>query len=77
MFCKTCGSYYTKSLGVCPKCNAAEKLQEYQQSEANSFSGEPRERLLRRRWITLIIGIPGLIAFLYLMSYIMKLLMEA
>lgn len=73
-FCKACGSFYTKSLGVCPKCNAEERLLEYNaaQAEHPAPSETPKER--KRRWITLVIGIPGLIVFLYLMALITKLL---
>ncbi|MDL2235551.1 hypothetical protein LJC07_05265 [Christensenellaceae bacterium OttesenSCG-928-L17] len=79
-FCKQCGSYYTKSLGVCPRCNAGEKMEEYLQAQAlddaaREAESEPKSNMLRRRWVSLIIGVPALIAFLYLMAYIVKLLL--
>ncbi|MDL2258492.1 hypothetical protein LJC42_05000 [Eubacteriales bacterium OttesenSCG-928-K08] len=72
-FCKSCGTLYTKSLGVCPKCNAEQKMEE-QNLEATPADESPAEakRHTRRRWLAILLGIPALIVFIYLMGLFMK-----
>lgn len=70
-FCKACGTYYTKSLGVCPKCNEAEVLAQLE-SEPTPPQEPPegQRNALRRRWLGIVLGIPALIAFIYALYYI-------
>lgn len=67
-FCKTCGTFYTKSLGICPQCNADSLLT----AAADSLPAPPQEptHMRLRRWLGLCIGIIALIAIIYAMYYI-------
>lgn len=67
-FCKTCGTYYPKSLGVCPKCNADELL--LSAPEPEPLTQEEEKALRKRRWVGICIGIPAMIALIYLLYYI-------
>ncbi len=72
-FCKTCGTFYPKSLGVCPKCNADEILLERREAVApKEMKEEDAGMLGRRSWLQLLIGVPALILFLYGMFYMIS-----
>lgn len=65
-YCKKCGVLYSGLLEVCPKCNAALE---------NPPEEAPREATTqekRRQWLFLVIGIPALIAFFYLIGLTMQ-----
>lgn len=77
-FCKTCGTFYTKSLGICPQCNAETLL-----SEASALASAPvdapltleeTKRMRLRRWLGLCIGIIALIGLIYALYYIRMIL---
>ncbi len=68
-FCKTCGTYFPKSLGVCPTCNAHEVL--HTQDEPPALAPEEQKKFLLRRWLSICVLVPGLIGFIYLIYYIM------
>lgn len=78
-FCKKCGTVYPKSMGVCPSCNAKEQLALHQaQAQGVPYESPEEERAVKkRRWIALCIAVPGLIAFLYAIGYIMKSLSQS
>lgn len=70
-FCKDCGAFYTKSLGVCPTCNAEKKLEEYEALEREAQYAPKMGRESRKRLIQVAIFVPALIGLLYGMIYIM------
>jgi len=71
-FCKECGTPYTKALGVCPKCNA--KAVQEEAGKTRTLTEEEAKVERKRSWIGITIGVPGLIGFIYVMYYIMKIL---
>lgn len=72
MICKKCGTLYNAKEGPCPKCST-EPLMEQEQAQAE-MSGEEAKRLRKKAWIQLVIGIPALIGFIYLLAYLYKLI---
>lgn len=73
-FCKKCGTPYTKSLGVCPKCNAQQWLERSPEEAKTDLSEQELQAKRKRSWIGILIGVPALIGFLYGIYYIIKLL---
>lgn len=71
-FCKQCGTLYTDSLGVCPKCSTKETEE---QARAAEIASAPAERdSVKRNWIAIVIGIPALIALLYGVTWLFRLI---
>ena len=73
-FCKTCGTLYDEAKVECPKC--ATKALEPDCDELTydlSMDKAEADRLRKKSWIQLIIGVPGLIGVLYLAGYLIKL----
>ena len=66
-FCKTCGTLYTDSLGVCPKCNAAAAARAAEQATAPAPPADAAQR--KRQWIAICLGVPSLILFRYLVIW--------
>lgn len=66
-FCKTCGTLYTDSLGVCPKCNAAAAARAAEQAKEPVAPVDAAQR--KRQWIAICLGVPCLILFLYLVIW--------
>ncbi len=60
-FCKQCGTLYGRSLAVCPRCNAKNVEQQAEQSQTAASA-----KTVKRQWIAILLGVPGLILFLYL-----------
>jgi len=74
-FCKTCGTFYPKSMGICPKCNAEQILQEQPEGvRPLEMTEEELKEKRKRGWIGICIGVPGLIALLYVIGLVMKVL---
>ncbi len=74
-FCKICGTFYPKSLGVCPKCNEKQILEEQPEAvRPASLSEAEASRQRQRSWIGICIGVPALIGLLYGIYYVMQLL---
>lgn len=71
-FCKTCGTLYAASLGVCPKCNPILREHEEQIEKDTNAPADAQQR--KRQWISICIGVPALILFLYLVIGGLKLL---
>ena len=76
-FCKSCGTLYDDKTIGCPKC-AGKQLEQNGNADVTDL-GMPPEEVRRRRksnWIQLVIGIPALIGFFYLVFYLAKLLVD-
>lgn len=73
-FCKTCGTFYTKSLGICPQCNAEALLSEASAPVNAPLPPEETKRMRLRRWLGLCIGIIALIGLIYALYYIRRIL---
>lgn len=65
-YCKQCGVLYSSILEVCPKCGA----ELYKPKEGELPEATPGQK--RRQWISLIIGIPAFIAFIYMIALVFK-----
>lgn len=65
-YCKKCGVLYAGILECCPKCN--EKLS----APPELPEREPTKKEVRRQWLAIIIGIPALILFCYLVGWTMQ-----
>ncbi len=63
-FCKQCGTLYGRSLAVCPRCNAKNVEQQAEQAERSQTAASAKT--VKRQWIAILLGVPGLILFLYL-----------
>ena len=76
-FCKTCGTLYDEAKVECPKC-AAKALEPDcdELAYAGSMDRAEADRLRRKSWIQLIIGVPAFIGVLYLAGYLIKLFIE-
>ena len=73
-FCKTCGTLYDEAKVECPKCAA--KALELDCDELTydlSMDKAEADRLRKKSWIQLIIGVPAFIGVLYLAGYLIKL----
>lgn len=71
-FCKTCGTFYPKSMGICPKCNANELLEQQADAAPPPLTPEAEHALKKRRWITIIVGLPMLIGLIYGIYYVVR-----
>lgn len=71
-FCKQCGTLYTSSLGVCPNCSAKET--ERQAHEAEIASAPAAKGSVKRGWLGIVIGVPLLIALLYAVTWLFRVL---
>ena len=67
-FCQTCGTLYTDSLGVCPKCNAAAAARAAEQAKEPVAPVDAAQRRAPSR-IAICLGVPGLIRFRYLVIW--------
>ena len=66
-YCRRCHILYSGYAAACPKCGVAPVKKEQRQ-------GEPGDvRIVGRDWLWLVIGIPVLIAVIYLAVYLVKL----
>lgn len=63
-YCKKCGVLYDGSLPQCPKCNSL--LIEHEEPPAPEASKETKAK----QWIGIVIGIPALVGFLYLLIWV-------
>jgi hypothetical protein len=72
-FCKTCGTFYPKSLGVCPSATPT-SCWNSKRTQYPPARPEAEYALKKRRWIAIIVGLPMLIGFIYGIYYIVKLL---
>ena len=64
-YCKKCHILYSSFADACPKCGA---LRQKQAEPAPEEDG----RAVRRDWLWLVLGIPALIAVMYLIVYLVK-----
>ena len=71
-FCKQCGTLYGRSLEVCPRCNAKNVEQQAEQAEQSQSAASAKT--VKRQWIAILLGVPGLILFLYLVIGAFKLI---
>ena len=73
-FCKVCGTIYDPAVGPCPKCTERELME--QQAEAAAYDGTMSEaevqRARKRAWIQIVIGVPAMIGFFYLVFFLAK-----
>lgn len=77
-FCKACGTLYDDSSLDCPRCTAR-ALAESGAAEQATDNDMPEEEIARQRkrhWMQLIIGVPALIGFFYLVFFLFKLLVR-
>lgn len=73
-FCKTCGTLYNDTQVECPKCaaKALEPDAEHLTYDLDMDKAQA-EKLRKKSWIQLIIGVPAFIGVLYLAGYLIKL----
>ncbi len=71
--CKQCGTFYSKANAVCPKCGiefpAADGSNEFDNKEINT---EELRKQKIKSWITLAVGVPALIGFIYLVYFLIR-----
>ncbi len=73
-FCKSCGTLYDEAKVDCPKCAAKALEPDYDQlTYDQSMEQAEADRLRRKSWIQLVIGVPAFIGILYLAGYLIKL----
>ena len=73
-FCKTCGTLYDEAKVECPKCAAKELEPDCDELTYNrEMDKAEADRLRKKSWIQLIIGVPAFIGVLYLAGYLIKL----
>lgn len=76
-FCKTCGTLYDEAKVECPKCAAKALEPDYDELTYNrEMDKAEADRLRKKSWIQLIIGVPAFIGVLYLAGYLIKLFAE-
>lgn len=76
-FCKTCGTLYDEAKVDCPKCAAKALEPDYDElTYDSSMDKAEADRLRKKSWIQLIIGVPAFIGVLYLAGYLIKLFIE-
>lgn len=66
-YCRKCHILYSSYAAACPKCGAV------LQSNAEAEPPPAEKKTVRRDWLWLVIGIPLLIAVMYLAVYLIKL----
>ena len=64
-YCKRCRMLYSSFAAACPRCGVAPAKKAGQQAESDP-------KTVRRDWIWLAIGIPLLIAVMYLAVYLVR-----
>ncbi|HOF94124.1 MAG TPA: hypothetical protein PKX46_02520 [Clostridia bacterium] len=67
-FCKECGTFYTRSVGICPKCNEAELLKAHKEEACPN--DEEHKQKAKASWLKLILGLPAFILFIAGLYYI-------
>lgn len=75
-FCKQCGTLYDPDVSDCPRCTAND-LDYIGASDLATDNNMPEEEVRRQRkknWIQLIIGVPAMIGFFYLVFYLFKII---
>ena len=73
-FCKACGTLYDEAKVECPKCAAKALEPDYDELTYNmEMDKAEADRLRKKSWIQLIIGVPAFIGVLYLAGYLFKL----
>ena len=76
-FCKTCGTLYDEAKVDCPKCAAKALEPDYDElTYDSSMDKAESDRLRKKSWMQLIIGVPAFIGVLYLAGYLIKLFIE-
>lgn len=76
-FCKTCGTLYDEAKVECPKCAAKALEPDYDQlTYDREMDKAEADRLRRKSWIQLIIGVPAFIGVLYLAGYLIKMVVS-
>ena len=76
-FCKTCGTLYDEAKVDCPKCAAKALEPDYDElTYDSSMDKAEADRLRKKSWIQLIIGVPAFIGVLYHAGYLIKLFIE-
>lgn len=74
-FCKTCGTIFDPTVGPCPKCAEAAIMEEARnQLYDTSMPAAEAQRLRKRAWKQIILGVPAMIGLFYLVFYLAKLL---
>ena len=69
-YCKHCGILYSNILDVCPQCGM--EIHKPWPDELPKAT----EREKKRQWLGLVIGIPAMIIFLYLVGWMFSKLMN-
>ena len=73
-FCKACGTLYDEARVECPKCAAKALEPDCDELTYNrEMDKAEADRLRKKSWIQLIIGVPAFIGVLYLAGYLIKL----
>ncbi len=71
--CKQCGTFYSESNAVCPKCGiefpAANDSDDFDNRAINT--GELRKQKIKS-WMILAVGVPALIGFIYLVYFLIQ-----
>lgn len=67
-YCKKCGVLYSDLLEHCPKCNS---LLDEHALDSEQGPEAPRKTKIKQ-WIGLCVGIPALVALLYLVGYLVS-----
>ncbi len=76
-FCKECGTLYDDTRAACPKCTAKELEADCDAlAYDHSMDRAEADRLRKKSWIQLMIGVPAFIGILYLAGYLLKLLVN-
>ena len=69
-YCKKCHILYSSFAAACPKCGTERAAV---QAAAQERETEADKKTVRRDWLWLVIGIPVLIAIMYLIVYLVRL----
>lgn len=69
-YCKKCHILYSSFADACPKCGTETAAV---RAAAKEKQPEADKKTVRRDWLWLVIGIPVLIAVMYLIVYLVKL----
>ncbi len=73
-FCKECGTLYDEAKVECPKCAAKALEPDCDELTYNrEMDKAEADRLRKKSWIQLMIGVPAFIGALYLAGYLIKL----
>ena len=66
--CNKCGTFYSSSLECCPKCS----VQKEDTNPKPASDAPENEKSKKRNWIAILIGIPALILFYYLIIGLLR-----